>query len=82
MLDIGRQCVPFTTEYAEANLLDANNVPNNPLPPGGNNAVGLPVGCSAFASAGPAGLSVTSAVTFFEAPIARDSAFLFFLGCE
>lgn len=82
ILDVGSQCVPFTTEFTEAFLTDANNVPGRELPPHGNNAQGFTVTCPDFASRGPSELQVVSAVTFFEAPVARDSAFLFFLGCQ
>ncbi len=78
ILELGSQCLPFTTEDTAAYLTDANNVPGQELPPGGNTLYGFPVTCPGFAAGGPSAISMVTAVNFFEAPVARDSAFLEF----
>jgi hypothetical protein len=79
---IGQRCIPFTTEASSGIVLDANHVPGEELPPGGNQGFGIPLPCDTLAANGPAGLSIASGVNAFDVELAGDIAFLFVLTCR
>jgi len=79
---VGRRCVPFTTEWTQGTVLDANAEAGETLPPGDQVAQGRPVTCEQLATSGAAGMWFTSGVNALDVDLAGDIAFLFFLACE
>ena len=81
LLDLGRQCIPLTTEGIKAVIVGANDVPMTELPPGGTSLRGLPLTCPTLASDNTTGLGLVSAENAFDAPGAGDIAFTFSMDC-
>jgi hypothetical protein len=79
---VGDRCVPFTTETAQATIVDANNIPGEQLPPGLDINAGAPLACAQLAANGPSGMIIVSSVGIFDVQMAGDIALQFVLGCE
>lgn len=79
---VGDRCVPFTTETAQATIVDANNMPGEQLPPGLDINSGVPLACAQLAADGTSGMIIVSSVGIFDVQMAGDIALQFLLGCE
>src|SRR5262245_45723146 len=76
------RCVPFTTEAAQAVIVDADNVPGEEIPPGQDIYGGLPLTCTELAANGASGLVLAARVNVLDVQLAGDIAFAFVLACD
>jgi hypothetical protein len=82
VLDLGDRCFPFTSETAQATLVDQDHVPGRMLPAGIDLIGGKALACETLRTEGPGGMIAVSAANAFDVPGAGDVYLLLAVGCE